>query len=1412
MNTADSPKSQDNLLQNVSINGQGNVLTFAPVQQVTQIATQIIQVSTEKVTQLPLKLASPYKGLMRFNATDRDYFFGRDKLIARLLNAVNNSSFSVVLGASGSGKSSVVRAGVIPELQKSLTVEQRFCNFIFTPRQHPFESLYQCLQNEEKDYRFTETQAAIARQVSSQTLQELIHTLKKPHERWLFFIDQFEELFTNGSDAEMRQCFIDGLVQVANAGDSMLRIVLAMRADFLEEFSFYPTLGALTNQNNIHLVTDMHPDELRLAVEQPAALHGVVFETGLVERIIKDVQGQKGYLPLLQYTLDLLWTMECQLMGANNRPHLADRHLNIASYNAIGGVRGALQKRVNEIYHDLAANQQQATQQIFLALVNIAESESGRKPVSRPAYRREFAKDTETVETLTTFINANLLVSSHEATDSGDVLSLNQQNATIAIAHEILLYSWDKLQQWIRDQEEAIILRNWLADETNRWHKVRQIDAEKAREELLRGTRLEQIFALREKQVFAQLRDLNPEEHEYIDVSIAERDRLAQEKEAQILALQKALTKATLQEQAAKVLNLLRVQPVEGLALAIQSMGENLTKLPEEILTPVQDAGAKAIEIAREQNLLQGHTAGVTSIASSSDGKLIASGSDDGTIRLWNQQGQSIGLPFSGHEGAVTSVAFSPDDKYIISGSQDSTLRLWDTQGNLIGEPWQGENLGQGYWRLLRRNLWFLGIGLFLVWLLVFLLGDFIQIGYKFLVGIFGLCFPWLWLSVVRPGKSAVTSVAFRPHDGYIVSGHVDGTVRLWNRQGQLIDIRAWWGYKEELSRKIRVWLYGGTVTSIAFSTDGKFIASGKHNGTIRLWNIHRKLIRRQLCRGAKIAVTSVAFCPHGQKIVSGQHDGTLQLWNYQGQPIGQPFSAHAGAVTSVAFSPDGEKIVSGGDDSTVQLWSNHGMAIAAPLQGHEAAVTSVAFMPNQQQTIISGSQDGTVRFWSSVGNPINQTLTPQGTQVNTLAISPDSQLIVSATKEGQLWLWDNGGKLIHQMSPKHEGAVTSVAFSPDGKLIASSSVDKTVRLWNIQGQLIGQSFPRPEEMGIWARILLVVRLAIHKYFFHLTQAWMIIFKFRGVTAYEYAESRFTRSLVDFTVIITGVPILLLFWGIPIILLAILCWFILKSPGAVTSIAFSPDGKYLVSGTEDKKIWLWNLQGKLQQLPYQGHQSAIASVKFSPDSKFIISGSQDKTIRLWDLRGNLIYKPFRGHQAVITSVTISPQLNIDNSDVWFVVSSAEDKTIRLWRVDGVAIGQPFIGHQYPVTSVAISPDGQYIVTGSHDKTVRLWDINGKLIGKPWLGHQNEVTSVAISPDGQYIVSGSQDGIINLWNWEGQIINQCCQPDNHILHNIEDNLETLLQIASNRLSHHPILIDPKTNAAIAARQTILDFGF
>ena len=526
-------QKQKNIVQSIQFGDGDNTFTFAPVQIGTQIKTQIIQIATDKVTQRELIKASPYKGLKRFNFADRNHFFGRDALIKRLLTAVNQSSLSLVLGASGSGKSSIVRAGVIPELQKSLQT-MKFYDFIFTPSEDPFESLYRCLLSEEKDYRFNESEVEIVREQKSKTLSRVIKKLKKENERWLFFIDQFEELFTNCGDPEIRQSFINGIVEVAKAQDSSIRIVLAMRSDFLEQFSTYPALGEILNQNNLHLVTDMHPDELRQAIEQPAAQHGVIFEEGLVKQIIRDVQGQNGYLPLLQYTLDLLWESERSELASDGRPNIEDRTLNWSTYNELEGVRGALQKRVNQIYQNQNQDEQIATKQIFLRLVNIVNTESGSRAVSRRAYRSEFVG--ESIEkTLKVFVDENLLVSSYEYFSEQDLLingiSNQQQNATIELAHEILLSSWDLLRRWLEEERETIILKNWLADETHRWQAVRKENNDsQAKSELLRGTRLEQISALRDSNAFKKLGGLSDLENQYVEASVNWRD--AQQKQA----------------------------------------------------------------------------------------------------------------------------------------------------------------------------------------------------------------------------------------------------------------------------------------------------------------------------------------------------------------------------------------------------------------------------------------------------------------------------------------------------------------------------------------------------------------------------------------------------------------------------------------------------------------------------------------------------------------------------------------------------------------------------------------------------------------------------------------------------------------------------------------------------------------
>jgi hypothetical protein len=336
-----------------------------------------------------------------------------------------------------------VRAGFIPWLSQKWG--SRLVNITFTPDIDPFESFYASLLS-----KYKQAEVQIAREVKPDTLTEVVKTVKQPDDNWFILIDQFEELFTT-SLADKRHLFIASLVHLGKAKLPNVKIIATMRSDFLDRLSPYPQLVKATDKHR-PLIAEMQPDELRLTIEQPAAQYGVVFETGLVEEIIKDIQGQAGYLPLLQYTLNLLWETEVQTGSIN------DRTLNISTYRELGGVRGALKKHVDQIYGALLESEKLATQRIFLKLVGIGEdSESGTewKPIRRRANRFEFSDELEQ-SMLVKLINENLLVSDRQ---------LQAPESTVEIAHEILLTSWETLNTWIKENRQAIALRNRLNDE-----------------------------------------------------------------------------------------------------------------------------------------------------------------------------------------------------------------------------------------------------------------------------------------------------------------------------------------------------------------------------------------------------------------------------------------------------------------------------------------------------------------------------------------------------------------------------------------------------------------------------------------------------------------------------------------------------------------------------------------------------------------------------------------------------------------------------------------------------------------------------------------------------------------------------------------------------------------------------------
>ena len=911
-------QQQENLVKLEDTNVGGDLI-FAPVQIGTKIETQIVQISVAKVTQQPLIKASPYQGLKRFNLKDRNLFFGRDKLIARLFEAVNRSNLSLVLGASGSGKSSVVRAGLIPELKKSLA-ENEFYDFIFTPNDDPFESLYRCLLNEEKDYSFRESEASIASQAQANILIEVINSLKKEEERWLIFIDQFEELFTRCQDIDKRNNFIASLVNLTNSGNNSVKVVLAMRADFLEQLSSHPALGEIVNQNNLHLVTDMHPDELRQAIEQPAAQHGVVFEEGLVEQIIKEVEKQKGYLPLLQYTLDLLWQTECITVSADGKSHIEDRTLNKISYGALEGVRGALQKRVNEIYENLNQEEQLATQQIFVKLVNIVETDSGSKTVSRRASRREFVGE-PVKKTLPTFIDENLLVSSIEDLHLSDKGKGNQI-ATVEIAHEILLSSWDKLKEWIDQEKEAIIIKNWLVGETKRWQEISSGDELKGKEELLKGSRLELVVEFRDKGAFQNIGGLREEEQEFIDASVAEAERLRKEKEtlqkekearrkrdiitllvisvgslvAFIISLGFFLWAMHQQKQA----ELNQADSLARYSLSLSDEGKDLDAFVAAIKagktlqkhkandSDVTNALQEALNNRNEYNRLEGHEKLVWSVSLSSDGKTLASGSSDKTIKLWNvDTGKEI-RTLKDHEDAVSSVSLSSDGKTLASGSSDKTIKLWNVD---TGKE----------------------------------------------------------IHTLQDHDDEVYSVSLSPDGKTLASGSSDKTIKLWD---------------VETSKEIRTLQdHDDLVYSVSFSSDGKTLASASYDKTIKLWDVKTGKEIRTL-QDHDEAVSSVSLGSDGKTLASASRDKTIKLWDVETSKEIRTLQDHDNLVYSVSFSPDGKTLASGSYDKTIKLWDVKTGKEIRTLQGHDDLVISVSFSPDGK-TLASASRDKTIKLWS---------------------------------------------------------------------------------------------------------------------------------------------------------------------------------------------------------------------------------------------------------------------------------------------------------------------------------------------------------------------------------------------------------------------------------------------------------------
>ncbi|MDF5710648.1 MAG: hypothetical protein PUP90_24000 [Nostoc sp. S4] len=1130
-----------------------------------------------------LILGSPYIGLKKFETKDSNKFFGRDRQIKALSEELNKNNLLLLIGASGSGKSSLILAGLIPYLENKWGTNKLF-TLTLVPTKNPFKSLYSKLPEE---YEEIGENLFLEKSVSNTALVDLVESIQKESHYILIYIDQFEELFTISSKVDEAKCqqFIDCLIQLIGQNNPSVKIVMTMRSDFLGTLSHYPELATVL-ETHIRLIKDMTRDELRLAIGEPAARNGVTFEAGLVDRIIEEFDKKAGSLPLLQYTLDLLWEKDKEKDG------LQDKSLNISSYDAIGGVKGALEQQANKIYRELSPLQQEAAKTIFLEIIDIV----GEQPVSKRAELSQFQDGNILESTYQQLVKHRLLVTTIENNnDSGKNIINKNQKVTVEVSHEELLRSWKFLQELIQEKQEIIRLKSDLKSDFIRWYKANQQDQEKARQDLLIGSKLERIIELRKEPFFGTLeKDVNL----YIDNSIDWRDREKRDKEEQIQKLDLALTEAILREQAAQVLNLLPTQPLPGLLLSIQTVAKNHQKLTDKMLPVVLNALYQALQTGTASLPFRGHESGVYCVAFHPSGEIIASASNDATIRLWNLQGQQIQQPFYRHQGAVQAITFSLDGDKIISGGVDGTLCLWDLQGNIIWQNIHG-NSGKIFTGVQGVVCIAFGQeiiasggsdGIVCLWNLqgeiiaeispeekwsTFLQKQSItSLAFNSDGSKFAIAYRNGWVQVFdlkgnrfsEPFKVDVGSpkIAFSPNREQIISGGIELVLRLWDFQGNKL---------AESTTPIPPGEH--SINSLAFSPDGQTIISGDGYG-VRLWK-HRENKLIKVAEFGETSATSVAFSPSGKTIISGSFDNTLRLWhldsrdgskvitisgyhkkslilsNLEDNSNKKLYITHQAPPICMSFETTRETIISADIESIyiwdfagnllqrrpllmntseekIQVYDNENI-VEQTIIKHEFEIECGAFSHNRK-ILVTGCKDGIILFWDFQNGTIIKTIQAHTQDISTIVFTEDETRFASGSYDGTICLWTSEGELIGEPLQGHYEWVYSVAFSLDRQWIASSSVDGKVCLWDWQGNLIQQS-------------------------------------------------------------------------------------IQENKGAVFCVVFSPDSQLIACGTSWGTIRLIDLDGNLIGQPFTGHEKPVYSVNFSPDGELLASASEDGTIRLW---------------------------------------------------------------------------------------------------------------------------------------------------------------------------------------------------
>jgi WD40 repeat protein/DNA-binding SARP family transcriptional activator len=1246
----------------------------------------------------------PYRGLAAFREEDAPFFFGRESFARRLRQAVEEGPLvAVIVGSSGSGKSSAIFAGLLPRLRASgETGDWLIADF--RPGARPFQALADSLVRamspglDETERLVQAHRLAEALRAGDLRLADAVeHALQgsSQAQRLLLVADQFEELYTLYPERETRRRFLDELLAAIEATNALPEprfvLLLAMRADFMgRALAHRPFADAL--QDACVMLGPMNREELRAAVEKPTRVQGAAFEAGLVERILDDVGEEPGNLPLLEFALTLLW--ERQSYG----------WLTHAAYEEIGKVAGALARHADEAFCELDADMQDQARQVFVQLVRPGE---GTEDTRRLATRAEVRK--ENWGLVQHLADKRLVVTGRDAAGI----------ETVELVHEALIQGWGQLQDWMKadrafrtwqerlraalrqwqetGQDKGAMLRGAPLAEAEGWLGERGdelSDAEKAFVE--EGLALRELRAVeREEQRQRELeaaRALAAEQKKRAEEQTRSAGRLKQRAlllaGASVLAVilafaafyafrqanqsahsaQVASTQAVAGQSAAETAQVLEADQrakaeAEGRALATQQA------VAEEEANARATQQALAETEARARATQQALAEGQARLATSRELSLAAQNNlqlDPERSMLLALQAVSLApttqaeealrqavvasrvrLTMADMAGVVQCVAYSPDGSRLTTATWEDgttgTVFVRDAASGEVILTVPGE------------------------------IGIYSPDGARLAtatedgtVTIRDAASGQELLTLPGHGRY-LSDLVFSPDDAYLATASCDGAVRVWD------------GTTGRAVLTLPVLRGDGGCIGVAFRPGGKHLITGGADAVVTVWDLATREALLSLPGGPLIAVS-----PDGRLLVTtaARPSEKLALWDLEASLAsgsGQALSSdarHGNIIQQIRFSPDGTRFATGSQDRTAKVWniSSEGIEESITLAGHSGTVYDLAFSPDGR-FLATGSNDGTARVWdvSPTGNQEILTVAGHSNWMRRVAYSPDGARLVTTNGDGQAVILDAGTGETLRTFPHPAGAVQDAAFSPDGTRLATGGEDNTARVWDATN---GQEL---------------------------------------LTLTGHAEAPLVGGVF----------------------------------AGILGVAFSPDGKQLASAGADGQVLLWDAETGEIVLALQVHPAGIGvtRVAFSPDGTLLAAASDareggEPLVSVWALASGEVQYTVSGLPTRAHDLAFSP-------DGTKLAIGEFGDFLKVYDAGSGEEVLSLTGDSGRILSVAFSPDGALLASGGIEPP-RLWDLATGQELATFAGHTGLVWGLAFSPDGTRLASASYDGTTRVY--------------------------------------------------------------